>query len=1673
MLQGKTIVSYLHPIETTEQIRESYLRYLKTIYPFQNPDLRSAFFTALSEPNRLVKGPLLESAPPFVIGRSIADLVDDDVLNASFSKLCSDDLPFQRPLYLHQEQAITRAAQQERNLVVATGTGSGKTETFLVPILDYLLREEEAGTLSDPGVRALLLYPMNALANDQLKRLRRILAEYPQITFGRYTGETEKEDKTVRERFFEQFTGEALLPNEYISREKMRVSPPHILLTNYAMLEYLLLRPEDCELFDGSTGRHWRFVVLDEAHVYDGASGIEVGMLLRRLKDRVNPNASRRIQCMATSATLGRGRADFPAAVEFARNLFGEPFEWDDHNPHRQDVIEAVRQPLRSWADAWGQGDSKFYDGLHRALELIPEDPQSAQEVLTPLVESANSSVPSSVLDVARNAAENQWAETTEDREKRRNAVAAFLHGILVGDQKLHELHDLLGGGPVGLEALARDIFGRTESSIESIVSLVDLAVQARPEPSSLSLLPARYHVFARSLEGAFACMNHNAHADGKPRVFLTRRETCPDCGGWVVELASCARCGATYIVGRDRSAGRASVGQPGQASRSGFTLGQLTGEGEMTRGKPAYFLVATRVNALDEDEHVVNSEDIPEEDDQAEVWTFCCYCGVINPGTSARCSCSRAVRIQVTRLTVKDYDQPHECRMCGSRSPTGVIYRFLTGQDAPVSVLATALYQQIPPSLDPNVRELPGQGRKLLVFSDSRQDAAFFAPYLERTYDQALHRRLIHQALLDDVDGQIGDLRLEDASLIVLRAARAAGMFGSHQGRVEQKRLVTSWLMQEMIGVDRRLSLEGLGLLQFRLVRPPRWRAPAALLQLPWNLTEDESWDLIALLVDTLRHSGTITFPDDVDVADAAFAPRNRPFFVRKSASDSKFGILSWIPAASRNNRRLDLLDRLLARIKPDMGSDERRQEAIQALGHIWDLFVREAPSFRNYFVSSNRGQGIVYQPNYQYWELLSSKDGAGYICTRCRSVSALNVRECCPTLGCSGALVPLDATDPLLRDNHYRSLYRSLQPIPLLAEEHTAQWTSDEAGKVQMRFVNGEVNVLSCSTTFELGVDVGELQAVLMRNVPPTTANYVQRAGRAGRRADIAALALTFAQRRSHDLTHYAEPERIVAGRINPPRISIENDKIVRRHMQAVLLAEFFREMRDREDRLFPNVGSFFAPSEGTDGPTLLTAFASAHPRSVQEALGRIVPVDLHREVGVSDWSWLQRSESDGFLDLLDRTTAEVDADLNQYDALVKDAVDRRNFGLAQHYTNVTNTIRGRSLLGYLASRNVLPKYGFPTDVVALRTDHLNVEEATRIQLERDLRIAISEYAPGAEVVAAKRIWTGGGLYKLPNKDWPEFHYAVCPSCGRFQQSTQPIGQTCQVCGSNLYNGWRHLYGKYIRPEFGFVAKRDQARKSGEARPQRLFSSRVFFAEYAPPDRDAQAFQGPEFTVVPELSTTSFRLEKYYSRFGKLALVNAGLEERGFEVCQACGYADLAPKPQPVGVRRRRTVRTHKNPRTGRDCTVATFVYHLGHDFLTDVVELRPTGSSAQAQLDELWRSLLYALLEGASYQLGIRRDDLDGTLHRYSQYEPPSIVLFDNVPGGAGHVRRIAGSLLEVFGAAHRRVANECCGPETSCYECLRNYRNQPYHDDLKRGRVRDFLGSVLDDIPRVAI
>ena len=305
-----------NPITASAKIKKYYLRYIETAFFINDESYFRQFREKLADDSSFSKGPYLEATDSFKAGKSLEELINEGVVSPLFRELDQKAMPVSRPLYAHQETSV-RCIGNGENAVITTGTGSGKTESFLLPILNYLFREQEKGTLG-PGVRALLIYPMNALANDQVKRLRKLL-NGTKITFGAYTGETEQKQADALNKYKKLNDNKEPLTNELISRDVINETPPNLLITNYAMLEYLMIRPRDNSLFSGAYGSTWKFVVLDEAHTYTGATGIEVAMLLKRLKARLETDNT--IQYILTSATLGTSEKDNGEVIEFADTL--------------------------------------------------------------------------------------------------------------------------------------------------------------------------------------------------------------------------------------------------------------------------------------------------------------------------------------------------------------------------------------------------------------------------------------------------------------------------------------------------------------------------------------------------------------------------------------------------------------------------------------------------------------------------------------------------------------------------------------------------------------------------------------------------------------------------------------------------------------------------------------------------------------------------------------------------------------------------------------------------------------------------------------------------------------------------------------------------------------------------------------------------------------------------------------------------------------------------------------------------------------------------------------------------------------------------------------------------------------------------------------------------------
>jgi ATP-dependent helicase YprA (DUF1998 family) len=1566
----------LNALETCARIEEDYQRYLRATFPLRRASFRQQFAERLARDFRVAKGPYLQASPPYVNGASVRDLVNQGVLASAFGRFGGDAFPIDRALYAHQEQAI-RKAVVGRNLLIATGTGSGKTESFLIPILNSLFQEAKAGTLGSPGVRALLLYPMNALANDQVKRLRRMLAEFPEVTFGRYVGETANDPKKAEEDFARRYPREPRLDNELISRAVMQERPPHLLLTNYAMLEYLLLRPQDSALFDGPTGGHWRFMVLDEVHVYSGAQGAEVGMLLRRVRDRVVRSERGRIQCFGTSATLGSGERDHPRLIDFAQALFDETFEWAPADPDRQDVVAAQRKELVTGSSE-GSLPEELFEQLARAYRG-----GAAADALSALVPDGP------VIGTDESA-------------------RAFLGRILRHDRRVVELQQHLEPGAKDARALASELFGGPDSEAQ-FAALVDLCAAATIEDEN-PLLSARYHFLLRAIEGAFVCL-HGRHPADEPTLLLARHDDCPACKragieARMFELGTCRRCGSEYLVGVE---GVEEDGRP--VLRSAPLLATIN-----------RYLLGEIHEQLDDEDEAATGAEAGEADDRL----LCPGCGAL--GTDSRLDCRCVERPTPLKLTLArpapGADVLRRCPACAGRSNSEVVYRFLSGSEAPVAVIATDVYEQLTPSQEPGSIHRPGQGRKLLVFADSRQDAAFFAPYLERTHRRAVQRRLIFEQL--EQRGVVDRLRFDDVVSLVHRSAEDALVLDPDASSVTNRSAVRTWLMLEAIAADVRQSLEGTGTAEIAIAFPRQFEPPRRMLDL--GLTESEIVDLFQLLLATMRASGAVTTPEAVDIRDEAFAPRNRVLAMRMEGSE--VGVLSWVPAAN-TNRRLDLLQRVL-------NAKGIELDARQLLTEIWRYITDDRDGWSSVLISlADPQKGVLWRVSHERLEFVPVTDShTPFRCDVCTQISWRSVAGCCPQYRCQGRLQPVSSSTWSGTDDHYARLYRSIVPLAMAVQEHTAQWTASEASRIQDDFARGTVNVLSCSTTFELGVDVGEVEAVLLRNVPPRPANYVQRAGRAGRRTDAAALAVTFAQRRSHDLTFFTDPLPLVDGKIAPPSIMIENPAIVRRHIHSVAFAAYERAMGPHE-----TVEIFFGETGGDPAAKGFVDWLRQRPADLGEALERLVPAAVVASVGLADWAWVdalaEESDADPSHGWLGRAAAEVREDLRQLDLQIEDAAEEKKFGRAAYLQRVRATIGGRRLVEFLATRNVLPKYGFPVDVVELNLARTGDGDALKLELSRDLSLAVSEYAPGAETVAAKALWMSKGLVIREGRTWPTYGWAVCDACGAFRHRLGEVDEECRVCGTTTHEP--RQAGLFVIPVFGFVGERSSNRP-GDARPPRRTSVESFFGSYG----DSE----PELQAIPSVGggRHTFR----YSRQGRIIVVNRGPVGAGYRICERCGFGE------PITGKMRNS-REHPDIRfAGRRCNGTLQALQLGHEFLTDVLEVRldvPTDREGAI-------STLYALLE-ASSAVGIERSDIAGALHTFGRGEAPAIVIYDTVPGGAGHARYIGERLTELVEAAAARVDACECGPETSCYSCLRSYSNQYLHEELSRGAASRVL------------
>jgi ATP-dependent helicase YprA (DUF1998 family) len=1730
--------------QVADQLKESLIEYIEATYHIAEPLILDQRRQLLDQLGVVHQAPYLESTPRYQTGDKFREIegLHPAALKA-FNTLSKPNakgrILLYDPPYTHQSKAIRETLVNGKNLLITTGTGSGKTESFLMPVLGKIAREAAQHPevfAEQPGVRAMILYPMNALVNDQLGRLRAIFGD-PRLVdmfmtmssrpprFARYTSRTpyagvrrknkdqerlrpvgkfyvdalerakentedgEKARKLIQElsargkwpakpdlerwylgptgRFWQNKEGEFIravtLPedSELITRHEAQAAAPDLLVTNYSMLEYMLMRPIERSIFDQT--RDWlaanpeeRFLlILDEAHLYRGAGGAEVGLLIRRLRDRLEIPAHR-LQVICATASFNE--------VEYGRTFAGQLTGTDAAS------FVTIQGDLRLW-DAPAVGTAADAEVLASVdmPQFYGEDVVARMAAIKP------------VLRLREHA-------TAAGEDPERALFAALKDypplALLVNSTMKQAL-------PVnGLSSL---IFPGAQKTIadRAVTNLASLASAARTDPNEPSLLPCRVHTFFRGLRGLWACMDPNCtalpeHQRGGSigKLYAQPRDLC-ECNARVLSYFTCRVCGSSYARGFTADPERPDTVWPEQGSEL-----RVAGEEVAELHELDLLLVP------------------PRSMDGVEPATFDLTTGQLNPGLEP--IRERVVFLARERTDTDGSDDDDDegpymagkgtfgrCAMCdrGSNQGRSPVQDHETKGDQPFHVLVNKQVQVQPPAPQHATKFAPLRGRKVLAFSDSRQVAARLAPYLQMFSARDSLRPLIVRGWRRLAQIANFQLQLRDVYAAVLLTAHELDV--RLRPELRDPESFSSYLIvgeQVEAGVlASEAELKAL-CVELRSADPP----PRALLIDLISTLRDRSLGLeplaLASLVERvdkrkpvleLPHvpGVTETDTDKIQLARAWLREWSRAGFNLPGFMD-----ITWFEAATDKKIKVATLT----------GKFQKFLRRLPTAGAKKVVKEKWFPVLLKTFAEDQGGR----------WRLngnhLSLELGGEWVrCKDCKSVHRpVRLLKVCLDCG-RDAVEPLDPDHDQVftkRKGFYRhGVVAALSdkpeaPVSLVAAEHTAQLNSAEHDDVFSKAEENEllfqdiqvpipnrkqapsaIDVLSSTTTMEVGIDIGQLPAVALRNMPPSRANYQQRAGRAGRRANAIATVVAFGGSDTHDEHFFDKPAEMISGDVVDPTLTMNNPDIARRHVRAYLLQRYHQARipdvpADANGDLYSVLGKVgaFKSTTGVINRADFEGWLRDNEAQLKARVDGWLPKG-DKQLTEADAQEIVDSMVDDVLKAIDEALADDEPEQRKAKSAEKDEDDESQFLEVPPEVEDENPqppkSHSRQLLDTLLANGVLPRYAFPTDVATFHVFDKNNSTRFRPRLafapSQGLNVALSQYAPGKQVWIAGKCYTSGALYTPMGSEryrqWIDRELHVeCTQCGHSYVTPPNMGlgvgqiQNCPACGGVDTLGPARYW---MRPT-GFAHPVDQeAVTSPDDIPETSYATR---AKLTLPSTSAK---WKPITDTLRVFTTRTQL----------MVSNTGPKRKGYIYCTKCGRIEAVAEPSG------KLMGPHEKPFPDEkepQCSGMTSSgIVLGTRFPTDValfslrladpVRLPPADTVTKVALRTVAEALARAatdLLEiepgevAAEYRPALTADGVAGL--------ETEIFLYDTLSGGAGFSIAAAALGRALFERALEilRGCKEGCG--TSCYRCLRTFRNKVDHASLDR-----FVGAAL--------
>jgi len=1739
-----------YPNAIFNSLRDVYLRYLDSPFELRYEDLKSERRVLLDSDKRLYRDPIIEPVPAYVshetfeqMARRELDGWSSQQIDRLIGFVTAGLFPAERLMYEHQTEAFVNCIKRSKDVIVTTGTGSGKTESFFLPIVSSLVKESQswsAPSAKSPawdwwserhsslrggrrsfaprisqrshetrsaGVRALILYPLNALVEDQVARLRDALDSAEARSwyqnrnngnpfyFGRYTGRTpisgaitgsnrsklreelQSIDRdasrvagTDASRFFQRLDGA-----EMWSRWDMQEKPPDILITNYSMLNIMLMRDFERSIFE--TTKNWLsesrenvfYLVVDELHSYRGTPGTEVAYLLRLLFSRLGLSLnSDKLRIVASSASL----EDDTKGREYLEGFFGRSAD-------RFTVLTGSKVPIDC---SKVSAISQFGSELHDLSKTLSSPSGDVDEAINRLAKRVGSTFPAYATQ----------QQSLFDLLKAIGAADAVRSACSIDGQG----NDIM---PLTLKELGKSLFPEESVQIQEswVESLLVCLGNAHDERAG-ALCPIRVHMFFRNLQGLWACTNPNCSAlDRKvDRSRIGKLHFVPtplcSCGSRVLELLYCEPCGETFLGGYRRE----DPDNPEEwiLSPDHPDLESSPELASLDRNYLSYCVYWP--TTLVPQDASWNLNGVSREWREA---TFIpAEARVALAGTDGYLYYIRDMHSE-PRPDLADESNtayPSKCPRCDAdwhRRDIGSPIRTLrTGFQKVAQLLTDGLLREIAPAGS-------GNEKKVVVFSDSRQDAAKLSAGMRFSHYRDVLRQLICESLESEANGAIAfHKRLKGHKLTSAEttAAEAFELSNQHDAMVlalaetpsmansktpsgstyaAEAELIIQRAVSGTIAVVRLSNtaakkLLDLGINPAGFAQEVMWSDPD---------TRRRSWkDLY-----NWSSSGASVKSD----ADLDSAQRRHLQRIEATSADE---LMSIIFASGR--RSLESLGIAYATCAGDQCDDVLvRQTAdgvIRLLGErrlidtrgassrvntppyveryvlaVASKNKRQPPSvFRSAVITHLTNSGALLQNVLQSQQLYVSTASEGvFECEDCRRKHLHEAGGVCTD--CQGNLSYKPKTEISGEAaDYYAYLARASGPaFRLNCEELTGQTNSSDARKRQRLFQNiclpvvenqllDTVDLLSVTTTMEAGVDIGSLLAVMMANMPPMRFNYQQRVGRAGRRKSSLSVALTLCRGRSHDDHYFLRPERITCEKPPQPYVDVRREEILKRMLCKEVLRRSFSE-----SGLFQGEGGDNVHGEFGDAADWL----SLAPPGVRAASAKCTVADV-----IERWIANHGSDIEEIVDIL---LTQTDPTLQEKrDSLIGYVFH----DLIRHVTSIAKDRRmgQTSLSDRLANRGILPMFGLPTRVRYLfhrRPQSVRPWPPDEV-VDRDLDVAISQFAPGSETVKDGLIHTSVGVVDFrpvgnivvqePDPLGQPIDVGICKSCSSVDLSDDPA-ERCPVCDSDGHSqhpyeivpisepkGFCTWFGQGTRDfdgVFEWAARASRTKTGINVQPLRTVANFDIWSGKETVcvinDNDGNYFN---FERVDGANSNTWATRTALRQIGVQARFTGNPDRRALASIKPTDLLLFSLHEIPVGL---------------------------------NLSPLSVEGKAALYSLGFLMRSAAADLLDIDERELKV---GLRGM--RVSNGEiKGEVFLSDNLENGAGYCSVLGSGnymhelLKFVLDEGHGKFisplkasehASEC---KTSCYDCLRDYGNMAYHNLLDWRLALDLVRLAL--------